>query len=173
VAKKNNPCPCRESNSGRAHSLVIILPELPHLKGAHPASYPTGTRGCFPGGKAAGAWRWPLTSIYCRGQRMSEAMPPLPNTLSWRGAEHKVQEQLYLYLPRLKDYYETGLKWNWKTDVAETFEDKANVWIRYWKHLSWCCSFFARGFFKGKCEKSGCATGTDKALQSPSHIVPY
>jgi hypothetical protein len=30
---------------------------------AHPASYPTGTRGSFPGGKAAGAWSWPLTSI--------------------------------------------------------------------------------------------------------------
>jgi hypothetical protein len=31
--------------------------------GAHPASYPTGTRGSFPGGKAAGEWSWPLPSI--------------------------------------------------------------------------------------------------------------
>jgi hypothetical protein len=31
--------------------------------GAHPASYPMGNRGSFPGGKAAGAWSWPLTSI--------------------------------------------------------------------------------------------------------------
>jgi hypothetical protein len=31
--------------------------------GAHPASYPMGTRGSFPGDKAAGAWSWPLTSI--------------------------------------------------------------------------------------------------------------
>jgi hypothetical protein len=30
--------------------------------GAHPA-YPVGTWGSFPGGKAAGAWSWPLTSI--------------------------------------------------------------------------------------------------------------
>jgi hypothetical protein len=30
---------------------------------AHPASYPMGTRGSFPGGKVAGAWRWLLTSI--------------------------------------------------------------------------------------------------------------
>jgi hypothetical protein len=30
--------------------------------GAHPASYPRGTRGSFPGGKAAGAWSWPFTS---------------------------------------------------------------------------------------------------------------
>jgi len=28
-----------------------------------PASYPMGTMGSFPGGKAAGAWSWPLTSI--------------------------------------------------------------------------------------------------------------
>jgi hypothetical protein len=31
--------------------------------GAHPAFYPMGTRGSFPGDKAAGAWSWPLTSI--------------------------------------------------------------------------------------------------------------
>jgi hypothetical protein len=31
--------------------------------GAHPASYPKGTRGSFPGGKATVSWSWPLTSI--------------------------------------------------------------------------------------------------------------
>jgi hypothetical protein len=31
--------------------------------GAHPTSYPMGTRGSFPGGKAAGVWSWPLVSI--------------------------------------------------------------------------------------------------------------
>jgi hypothetical protein len=31
--------------------------------GAHPASYPMGTRDSFPGSKAAGAWSWPLTFI--------------------------------------------------------------------------------------------------------------
>jgi hypothetical protein len=31
--------------------------------GAHPASYPMGTSSSFPGGKVAGAWSWPLTSI--------------------------------------------------------------------------------------------------------------
>jgi hypothetical protein len=34
-----------------------------NCSGAHPASYPMGTRGCFPGGKAAGTWSWSLTSI--------------------------------------------------------------------------------------------------------------
>jgi hypothetical protein len=31
--------------------------------GAHPASYSMSTRASFPGGKAAGAWSWQLTSI--------------------------------------------------------------------------------------------------------------
>jgi len=44
----------------------------------YPASYPTGTRGPYPGGKVAGAWSWPFTSILCWGQRMHGAIPPLP-----------------------------------------------------------------------------------------------
>jgi hypothetical protein len=54
--------------------------------GAHPASYPMGTRGSFPGCKAGGTWSWPLTSTLCRGHRMRGSIPPLPNTPSWRGA---------------------------------------------------------------------------------------
>jgi hypothetical protein len=58
-----------------------------------------GPRGSFPGGKAAGAWSWPLISIECRDKRMSGAIYPLPNTPSWRGAQlKKAQGQLYLYL---------------------------------------------------------------------------
>jgi hypothetical protein len=62
--------------------------------GAHPATYPMGTRGSFLGGKTAGALSRPLISIQCRGQRMSEAIPTPPNTPSWRGAQLKAQEQL-------------------------------------------------------------------------------
>jgi hypothetical protein len=36
------------------------------------APYPMGTGCSFPGGKAAGAWSWPLTSIQCRGQECVE-----------------------------------------------------------------------------------------------------
>jgi len=36
-----------------------------------------GTRGSFPGSKAAGAWSWPLASNYCRGQRMRWVIPQL------------------------------------------------------------------------------------------------
>jgi hypothetical protein len=35
--------------------------------GSHPASYPMGTGGCLPGGKAVVAWSWPLTFIKCWG----------------------------------------------------------------------------------------------------------
>jgi hypothetical protein len=35
--------------------------------GVHTVSYPMGTRGSFPGCKAARVWSWPLTSIQCRG----------------------------------------------------------------------------------------------------------
>jgi hypothetical protein len=37
-----------------------------------------GTRGSFSGDKAAWAWSWTLTSMYCRGQRMCGATLPLP-----------------------------------------------------------------------------------------------
>jgi hypothetical protein len=51
--------------------------------GAHPASCTMGTGGPFPGGKsAAGAWRWPLTPIKCRGREWVGAIPPLPPSAS-------------------------------------------------------------------------------------------
>jgi len=40
--------------------------------GAHSASYPMGTWGSFPGCKAAEAWSWRLTSIYCPVQEFVE-----------------------------------------------------------------------------------------------------
>jgi len=43
--------------------LWIYLTQKQNGSGAHPASYPMGTRGSFPGGKAVGAWSWPFTSI--------------------------------------------------------------------------------------------------------------
>jgi hypothetical protein len=49
--------------------------------GAHPAPYPMGTRGSFPGGKAAGACSWPLTSIEGRGQECVELYLHSPNVL--------------------------------------------------------------------------------------------
>jgi hypothetical protein len=48
------------------------------------------------GGKAAGAWSWPLK---CRGQRMSGAILPLPSAPSWRGAQLKESTGTTLPLP--------------------------------------------------------------------------
>jgi hypothetical protein len=50
--------------------------------GAHPAFSPMGTRGSFPGGKAAGEWSWPLTSIQRRGQECVGLYLRSPNTPS-------------------------------------------------------------------------------------------
>jgi hypothetical protein len=43
--------------------LTLCLSTIQNGSEAHPASYPVGTWGSFPGAKAAGAWNWPLTSI--------------------------------------------------------------------------------------------------------------
>jgi hypothetical protein len=64
--------------------------------GAHPASYPVGTRSSFPGGKAAGAGSWPLTSIQCRGQRMRGAIHPYPLYALMAWCSVKAQGHLYL-----------------------------------------------------------------------------
>jgi hypothetical protein len=57
--------------------------------GAHPASYPMDTRGCFSGGNVAGAWSWPLTSIYCRVQECMESYLHSPNSPSLHGGQLK------------------------------------------------------------------------------------
>jgi len=44
-------------------TLMLIYHRVQNVSGAHPASYRMGTRCSFPGGKAAGAWSWPLTFI--------------------------------------------------------------------------------------------------------------
>jgi len=42
--------------------MILVLHRIQKSSGAHPASYPMGTRSAFHGGKAARAWSWPLTS---------------------------------------------------------------------------------------------------------------
>jgi hypothetical protein len=59
--------------------------------GTHPASYPMDTRGSYPGGKAAGAWNWPLTSNYSQDQRMLGAIPSLLQyaSMAWCLVKHR------------------------------------------------------------------------------------
>jgi hypothetical protein len=66
--------------------------------GAYLASYPMGTRGSFPGGKAAGAWSWPLTSIYCQGQECVELYLHSPITPSWHAVQLKHRDNFTFHL---------------------------------------------------------------------------
>jgi hypothetical protein len=52
---------CRGSIPGKAWDFILHSIQTSCM--AHPAFYPMGTRGYFHGGKAAGTWSWPLTSI--------------------------------------------------------------------------------------------------------------
>jgi hypothetical protein len=52
-----------DSRGGGGVGNFSLHHRVPNGSGTHPVSYPMGTRGSYPGGKAAGAWSWPLTSI--------------------------------------------------------------------------------------------------------------
>jgi hypothetical protein len=50
---------CLSSSPGRVKN---FLHAVQTGSGAHPASYPMGTGGAFPGVEAVGTWSWSLTS---------------------------------------------------------------------------------------------------------------
>jgi hypothetical protein len=75
---------CRGSILSRGESFSLLR-NVQTASGAHSASYPMATEDCFLSDKAAGAWSWPLTSIWSRGKN-GGAIPPLPHTFSWRDA---------------------------------------------------------------------------------------
>jgi hypothetical protein len=67
----------------------------------HPAPYSIGSGGSFPGGKAAGAWSWPLNTTSTE-MRMRGAIPPLPQQVFiawWLITEEKVVEAWCLFSP--------------------------------------------------------------------------
>jgi hypothetical protein len=87
--------------------------------GAHPASYPMGTRGSFPGGKAAGAWSWPLTSI-C--QRMSGGIHPLTQYAFMAWCSVKV-----------RDNFTFTFHLVWGSDWQESIKSKFAIWLLVWR----------------------------------------
>jgi hypothetical protein len=72
-------CSGLKSKPSKKQAVVYFLLGLLLNSGVHPPSYPMGTGGSFPGGKAVGA---PSTAVVMHGG----AIPPLPNTSLRRGA---------------------------------------------------------------------------------------
>jgi hypothetical protein len=66
--------------------------------GAHSASYPMSIRGSFPGGKAAGAWSWPLTPSSAEVKEWVDLHLHSTNTPSWSGAQLKHRDNFTFYL---------------------------------------------------------------------------
>jgi hypothetical protein len=66
--------------------------------GAHPASYQMSTRGSFPGGKAARAWKLTTHLHLMPRSKHVELYLYYPNMSSWHAQLRKAQGQLYLYL---------------------------------------------------------------------------
>jgi hypothetical protein len=65
--------------------------------GAHPASYPMGTGGSFPGVKRPGREADHSPPFSAEVEEWVELYLHSPNTPSWRGAQLKAQGQLYLF----------------------------------------------------------------------------
>jgi hypothetical protein len=77
------------------HHLVLV---------SHPSSYQVGIRGSFAGDKAARAWSWPLTYVWCWGQACVELYHHSFSIPSWHGAElkKKHRENFTFILPSVK-----------------------------------------------------------------------
>jgi hypothetical protein len=71
-------------------AMIFVFPQT---------SYPVGTRISFSGGKAAWAWCVTIHLYLMRRSRMHGAIPPFSQMPSWRDAQLKAQEQIYLFLP--------------------------------------------------------------------------
>jgi hypothetical protein len=82
----------RSSSPGRVKDFVQSGSEV------HPTSYPMGTGGSFPGGEAAGAWSWLLSSSWCRGQENVDLYINSPYTFIAWCLIRRAHGQLYLYL---------------------------------------------------------------------------
>jgi hypothetical protein len=111
--------------------------------GAHPASYPMGNRGSFPGGKATGAWSWPLTSIYCRGQECVELyLHSQYIFMTWCLVKHRDKFTFTFCLSRsqlLKREYvlsDTELSLEMKRKPFSALWPLLDVWlcVLYWNH---------------------------------------
>jgi hypothetical protein len=100
--------------------------------GVYSASYPMGTAGSLPGGKADGAWSWTLDPS-TPSSRIRGALPAFPHMTSWRGASLiKHTENFTGFLPFY--YYRTLGRWHMAkqlfhcADNGKRGRDKLNWW---------------------------------------------
>jgi hypothetical protein len=96
----------------------------PALEPTQPLS--NGFRGLFLGGKAAGAWRWLLTSILCRGQewRSYICTPPYVSML-WCLIKHRDRFTFF-----------TSMVYLTMISVAEIIQHRMVNWRRFWREIS-------------------------------------
>jgi hypothetical protein len=88
----------RDSSPGRGWE-IFLSPPRPDRLWSPPTCYSLGTRDSFPEGKVAGAWTWPLTSIWCRGQECVELYFRSPRKPSRCGAQLKDMDNFNFTLP--------------------------------------------------------------------------
>jgi hypothetical protein len=74
----------RGSVPGRSKRLSL-LHRVQTGSGAHPTSYPMGTKGIFSGDKDVGAWSWLLISVITEVKNCG-AIPPIPHMSLWHYA---------------------------------------------------------------------------------------
>jgi hypothetical protein len=73
----------RSSSSGKVKNFLFSTLSRPALGSTQPSNQ-LGTECSFAGGKAAGAWRWPLTSNWVPRSRKRGTVHPICHTPSWR-----------------------------------------------------------------------------------------
>jgi hypothetical protein len=110
-------------NPGRGWEFFSSLPRADRLW-AHPASYPMGTRGSFPGGKAAGVAKLTTHLHLVPKLRMHRAIPPLPQyaSMEWCLVKKKHRDNF--------TFYATGLM----TDNYPTFSAKHSSTLQCTRH---------------------------------------
>jgi hypothetical protein len=102
--------------------------------GVNPASYPLGTWGSFPGGKAVEARSWAHLQLVPRS-RICWSIHPFPHTSSWRSAQLSTETTLQKYV---KYVILTG--W-WYSTCNMFVRNAMNIWKECHLYELWSLSF--------------------------------
>jgi hypothetical protein len=93
--------------------------------------YPMGTRGSFPGGKAAGAWSWPLPFFYCRSQEcVALYLHPQYFFMVWFLDNHR--DKITVIRRLQKHWWWLGWTWAQPTEIFPFWK-----WVQNTKPSNW------------------------------------